>query len=307
MATSIDRRTAELMVKRLQRKLDNLFMEQQSLNGNKGNGTMRKGGLVKAENGIDNPPVDQNLNFGNDYKDYLTGEANKGNYNWMTPEAFNATPIAAATTAGTTTTNNSGTNFGQIGLQALPAFYNLFKGMQKPEVATPNYNPFESQIRSTMANRRFNINPLLNANLMAQAVNNRNIRNTAGSRGELMGNLGASQNYRMIGDANAYSTKNNADNQYLAEQAQMDFGLGNNRAQMDSYTQDINARNRAATHQFLGQSMNDFSNFGQMQQLMGNQARADKQRTGLIKDMFGVYRFMPGLQDIVNYTQSLRS
>jgi len=308
MATSIDKRTAELMVKRLQRKLDNLFAEQQSLNGNKGQGVMRKGGLVKAEGGYEEAPVNQNLNFGNEYKDYLTGKANYYDYRAPIKSIGQGNNLIPFGNTAKTIPNNNNVGLGQaasIGSQFLPGMYNFIKGLQKPDRVSPNYNPYNNEIRSTMRNRRFDINPLLNANLTAQAVTNRNIRNTAGSRGELMGNLTASQNARMAGDASAWSQKNNVDNQYLAEQAQMDYGLGSNISQMNWATQEANARNKAATNQFMGQSMIDFSNAGQMQQLMNNQQRTDIQRAGLIKDMYGVYRFMPGMQDIVKYMESL--
>jgi hypothetical protein len=214
--------------------------------------------------------------------------------------------LAKAPTPG----GSSGPNWGKVGTfaaQMAPMLYNLGKGLQKPDKVKPNYNPYESKVRSLMANRRFNIDPLLNANLNAQAVSNRNIRNTANSRGELMGNLGAAQNYRMAGDAAAWSQKNNMDNQYMAEQAQMDANLGGNRAQMDWNTQTANAQNKAATNQFLGQSMNDFSKFSQMQQLMGNQKNRDAQLASLYPDMYSqIYQFQPAMQAIIKAAGNMK-
>jgi hypothetical protein len=195
---------------------------------------------------------------------------------------------------------------GTFALQAAPAIYNMIKGLQRPDKVTPNYNPYENEIRSTMRNRRFNIDPILNANRTAQAVSNRNIRSVAGSRGELMGNLGASQNARMVGDATAWAQKNNMDNQYLSEQAQMDANLGQNRAQMDWMTQDANARNRTVTNQFMGQGINDIANLMQTRQLMNNQLLSDKQRIGVMKDALGVYRYMIGSQEIEEFLNSKR-
>lgn len=199
-------------------------------------------------------------------------------------------------TAAKTDWSKAGAFVGQIA----PMVYNMAKGLQRPDKATPNYNPYESQIRSLMANRRFNIDPLLNANLTANAVNNRNIRNVAGSRGELMGNLTASQNARMNADMSAWSTKTNQDNQYMAEQAQMDANLGANRAAMDWNVQDANARNKAATNQFMGQGLNDLSQFSQVQQQMKNQKFRDAQLASLYPDMYSqIYQFQPFMQEIV--------
>ena len=195
------------------------------------------------------------------------------------------------------------TNWGKVGTfaaGAAPILYNMIKGMQRPEVTTPNYNPYEGDIRSAMRNRRFNIEPLLNSNLTAQAVSNRNIKSAANSRGELMSNLGAAQNYRMIGDASAWATKNNMDNQYLGEQAQMDYGLGQGRSQMDWMTQTANSQNKAVTNQFLGQGFQDLGEFGQTQQLMSNQRYRDAQLASLYPDMFSqIYKFQPFMQEII--------
>lgn len=196
---------------------------------------------------------------------------------------------------------------GTFAAQAAPMIYNLIKGLQKPDKVTPNYNPYEDKIRSLMANRRFNVEPLLTQNRTAQAVNNRNIYNTANSRGELMGNLGATQNYRMAGDAAAWAQKNNVDNQYVSEQAQMDANLGNNRAQMDWNVQTGNAQNKAATNQFLGQGFNDLSQFAQIQQLMGNQQNRDAQLASLYPDMYSqIYQFQPAMQQIIKAAGNVR-
>ena len=198
------------------------------------------------------------------------------------------------------------TNWGKVGTfagQVAPMLYNMFKGLQKPDKVKPMYNPYEGQIRSAMANRRFNIDPLLNANMVANAVGNRNIRNAANSRGEMMGNYGASQNQRMAGDTAAWAQKNNMDNQYLGEQAQMDANLGANRAQMDWMAQDYNLKNKTATNQFLGQGFNDLGQFAQMQQLMGNQTNNDAMLANILRSVYGPgspTKFYGGYQDVLN-------
>jgi hypothetical protein len=184
--------------------------------------------------------------------------------------------------------------------------YNLVKGFQSPEKAVPNYNPYNDRIRSLMANRRFNVEPMLNQNLTAQAVANRNINNTARSRGEQMGNYGAAQNYRMMGDASAYTQQNNTNNQYLAEQAQMDYGVGRDISMMDQATQVANAQNRGTTNQFLTQSMQDFTNLGQTQEYMGNQKEMDMYKTGIWKDMYGtnIGRWMENINRLISELQA---
>jgi hypothetical protein len=188
---------------------------------------------------------------------------------------------------------------GNFAMQAAPAIYNMIKGLQKPQKVKANYNPYEGSARRLMANRRFDINPLLQDNRTNQAIMNRNIKSAANSRGELMSNLTAAQNSRSSADARAWSQKNNVDNQYLAEQAQMDYGLGRERAQMDWMTQDANARNLAATNQFLGQGLQDISNMSQTRELMDNQRNMDSQRNLIFRDMYkNMLPFMSGINDL---------
>jgi len=185
--------------------------------------------------------------------------------------------------------------------QMAPMLYNMAKGLQRPTRTRAQYNPYEGSARSLMANRRFNIDPLLEANRTGQAVANRNIGSAANSRGELMANLGASQNYRMRGDSAAWAQKSNMDNQYMGEQAQMDAQLGGQRAQMDWMTQVANEQNRAQRNQFMGQGFSDLGRFTQMQQLMANQAKNSENLGRIYQDAWG------GLTDFMKETQKVRA
>ena len=183
-----------------------------------------------------------------------------------------------------------GPNWGKVGTMAgqiAPMIYNMAMGLKKPDKVRPNYNPYEGQIRSLMANRRFNIDPLLTANRTANAVANRNVRNTGNSRGEMMGNYGANQNYRMQADADAWAQKNNMDNRYMGQQAEMDAQLGWQRAGMDWNTQMENAGNKAATQQFMSQGFNELGKFAQTQQLMNNQMKNSQYLGGIYQDIHG--------------------
>jgi hypothetical protein len=201
---------------------------------------------------------------------------------WSTPDNWSK-GVAAPVTKTPTDWGKVGTMAGQIA----PMIYNMAMGLKKPDKVRPNYNPYEGQIRSLMANRRFNIDPLLTANRTANAVVNRNVRNTGNSRGEMMGNYGANQNYRMQADAAAWAQKNNMDNQYMGQQAEMDAQLGQQRAGMDWNTQMGNAGNKAATQQFMTQGFNDLGRFAQTQQLMNNQMKNSQYLGGIYQDVYG--------------------
>lgn len=172
----------------------------------------------------------------------------------------------------------SGMNWGGIGMQALalaPDIYNLGHALfSKPEKVERNryFNPYTNQIRSRMNDRRFNIDPMLAANRTANAVYNRNAASASGGdRSRLLSNLMGGLNARYGADANAYAHKNNMDNQYLGEQAEMDMNLGNMNARGLMMSDDINARNMAAKRNFGASAASGLQSYALNQMQMKNQ------------------------------------
>jgi len=317
MATLIDKYSIEKMIDRYQKELDQLFSEQETLKV-KANPFRR----LKAKGGID-VPEDYRFNTAYNADDYIALEEgriptaqNVGQY-LNTPEPtqspkgvfnFRDKMQVFGANVGEKLKNADWGKIGNTAMQMASPIYNIVKGLSKPTKTLPKYNPHNDYIRSLMRNRRFNINPLLNQNLVANAVANKNISNVARSRGELMSNLGAAQNYRMAGDMSAYAQKNNMDNQYMAEEAQMNYGLGRDMSQMDWNTQIANEQNRAARNQFLGQGMIDFGQYAQVQQQMNNQKGRDQQLAGIWQDSYPfMSQFMPSVQSIVDYANQLKT
>ena len=176
-----------------------------------------------------------------------------------------------------------GPDWGGIGLQALslaPDIYNLGQALfSKPEKIERNryFNPYTNQIRSRMNDRRFNIDPILAANRNANAIYNRNVSNASGGdRSRLLSNLLAGQNARQSADAAAYSQKINMDNQYIAEQAQMDYNLGAMNANALAMRDDINARNLAAKRNFGAAAASGMQRYALNQMQMDNQLASQK-------------------------------
>jgi len=170
------------------------------------------------------------------------------------------------------------TNWGGIGMQALalaPDIYNLGHALfSKPEKIARNryFNPYTNQIRSRMNDRRFNIDPILAGNRTANAVYNRNAASASGGdRSRLLSNLMGGLNARYGADAAAYAQKNNMDNQYRGEQAEMDMNLGNMNARGLMMSDDINARNMAAKRNFGASAASGLQNYALNQMQMQNQ------------------------------------
>jgi hypothetical protein len=188
-------------------------------------------------------------------------------------------------------------NWGKIlgGAAALaPVGYNLIQGMKPAEQleASDYYNPQYGQAIDLMANRRFDVDPLLEANRTAQAVGNYNVRSMAGGlgAGAVASNQLANTAQRMRADQAAYAQKQNMDNQYLGQEAQMRATLGAGRASTNYQVAQDNLAAEAARRAHLGAGFSGLSQFAQTQQLMGGQRQADQQRLQILQGMEPMFR-----------------
>ncbi len=161
-----------------------------------------------------------------------------------------------------------------------PTVYNLYQGAQKPDqVATNAFrNPYEREARATLRDRRFNIQPELEAARLRSATFARNLREGAPSQAQYLGGLqaGAISEQRNIGQILA--RKQNIENELKAQQAQADISLGQADVQRQQYIEDINARSRAATKRFTTAGLSQLGQFAQVNQQMNNQMIRDAQR-----------------------------
>ena len=154
----------------------------------------------------------------------------------------------------------------EVAGQLAPVGYNLYQGMQPAEQlnAPDFYNPYASQAMGLMANRRFNVNPLLRANQGAYSTALQNIRSASGgSRGAYLGNIGGAMMGKQAADSAAYAQKQNVDLGYMGEQAKMMAGLGSEQAQTNLLVSDLNVRNEAARKAFLGTAAGQLGQFSQ--------------------------------------------
>ena len=202
----------------------------------------------------------------------------------------------------------AGIDWGNMGMQALslaPDIYNLGQALfSKPEKIERNryFNPYTNQIRSRMNDRRFNIDPILAANRNANAIYNRNVANASGGdRSRLLSNLLGGMNARQGADAAAYAQKINMDNQYAAEQAQMDFGLGQQNAQALAMRDDINARNMAAKRNFGAAATSGMQRYALNQMQMNNQLASQRAYLDVLKKSNPFFNPWLGLDNLMSY------
>ena len=177
--------------------------------------------------------------------------------------------------ATNTTTNKS--PYGVLGgISSLaPTLYNMAESFKSPEVEQVTLNPYLGNINKLLANRRMNIQPMINANRRSRAIGNYNLS-------QLNTNTGAGLAARIQNTVNDYTTTadiyanaQNANNAYMGEQAQMLGNLGNQYVSNRMAIDDINARNRAARRAYGSAAVSQLGKWGQTQQLMKNTANRD--------------------------------
>lgn len=168
-----------------------------------------------------------------------------------------------------------------------PSVYNLIQGSKNPDTVGTNAfaNPYEQQIRSTMQGRRYNIQPEIEAARVASATNARRLREAAPTQAQYLGGIQAAAIQEQRGVGQALANKQNMDNQYLGEQAQMDARLGQANSERSRYIEDVNARNEAAGRQYTQQGLTQLGQYAQVKQQMGNQMIRDAQRLDLLPSL----------------------
>ena len=145
----------------------------------------------------------------------------------------------------------------------------------KPETFNATYNPYESQIRQTMANRKFDISPAKRAIRENRSISNYNAAN-------YNPNTGANLAYRLQSQiaankaiADLYSTASNVNNQYAGEYANTLNSLGQQRVQATNMAVDMNAKSRTAARNIQRTALSQLSQYAQNKQLMKNQKSRD--------------------------------
>ena len=144
-----------------------------------------------------------------------------------------------------------------------PTISNMYA---KPETFNATYNPYESQIRQTMANRKFDISPAKRAIRENRSISNYNAAN-------YNPNTGANLAYRLQSQiaankaiADLYSTASNVNNQYAGEYANTLNNLGQQRVQATNMAVDMNAKSRAAARNIQRTALSQLSQYAQNKQ-----------------------------------------
>jgi len=175
-----------------------------------------------------------------------------------------------------------------------PTIYNTIRGAQKAEQLGKGtyYNPYEQQSMDLMRGRRYNVDPEIEANQRSYNAMRGSIGQAAGGdSSSYLATLGSALRNKQRADSRAYAMKQNMDNQYIGQEAQALSGFGQGRAQADMYTDDINARNRAARNAYQGAAATGLSQAVFNEERMANLSDADKIRANTLQAMYGDYGY----------------
>lgn len=158
-----------------------------------------------------------------------------------------------------------------------PILYNWIQSRRRPETEDQVLNPYTGAINRAMASRKLNIEPTLAANRRSRAIARNNMARLNPNTGMNLayGNQLATGEYAQ--NTSVYANRDNANNQYLGEYANMMNNLGQQYVQNTVLTNDLNARDRAAARNFGATAAGQLGQWSQTKEKMRNQARRDRQ------------------------------
>lgn len=172
------------------------------------------------------------------------------------------------------TPSKSSSNFGSLsGLS--PILYDWIQSRRRPETEDQVLNPYSGAINRAMTSRRLNIEPTLAANRRSRAIARNNMARLNPNTGMNLayGNQLATGEYAQ--NASVYANRDNANNQYLGEYANMMNNLGQQYVQNTVLTNGLNARNRDATRNSGATAADQLGQWSQTKEKMRNEAARD--------------------------------
>jgi len=203
---------------------------------------------------------------------------------------YSSTPSSSSLEQSYNPTNTI-TSIGAIA----PILYNVGQGMRKADtLETKDYlNPYTNEIRQSMRNRRYNINPELEQNDLESATNYRRLRDSGLEQSQFMGGMQMGSINKMRANASLLSKKQNVDSGFIADQAQMDAQLGQQAASTKLNIKDINDRNVAARRNYMAAGMSQIGQFAQIKQQENNMMVRDAQRLKLLPALVQNFTLQP--------------
>lgn len=258
------------------------------------------GGMIKR---YDQPPYEVGQGEGFDY----TG--------WTNSDRADNNPLAkpAKTNFGYDSPPPSGVNWNNVGYNALvaaPSIYDLSKGIfDKPVNLNANdyQNPYENQVKSLLANRSINMNPVQQKITSERNVALGNANNASG------GNSGAYLSNAAQISANTQDARANADmqaqdynNRYRGEEANTLGALGDRRASMNLAIKNADIQAQMKRSDYLSKGLQGVSSIAQNNSKMNNEGGRDNYLLHILPELFPDFN-KQNYGNIYNYKQNNNS
>lgn len=209
-------------------------------------------------------------------------------------------PIYMPTDSG----NNSKFNLSSSLLELTPTLYNFITGLRKPEYESTVVNPYSSSIIRSMAKRRANVQPAIEANRRARAIANYNAANVNANTGmnlALRSQLAANEYAQ---NADIYANRDNTNNAYLGEYANTLNNLGQQYVQSSTLANDLNARNRAKARDYASSAASQIGQWAQVKEQMKNQYNRDLMMLPFLSNFLSQGFTQEQVDELVNRTKN---
>lgn len=169
-------------------------------------------------------------------------------------------------------------------LSLAPTVYNTLQSLRGTISIKPREPKYAGAVRSTMARRRMNIEPVRLANSRSRAISNYNLANINANTGANLAARTQAAVDEYASNADMYAIKQNADNAYLGEYANTLNDLGQQFVQSENVYNDLNARNRAAARNFGATATSQLGKWSQVNRQMQNQYNSDQMTLPFLAD-----------------------
>lgn len=188
-------------------------------------------------------------------------------------------------------------------LELTPTLYNFITGLRKPEYESTVVNPYSSSIIRSMAKRRANVQPAIEANRRARAIANYNAANVNANTGmnlALRSQLAANEYAQ---NADIYANRDNTNNAYLGEYANTLNNLGQQYVQSSTLANDLNARNRAKARDYASSAASQIGQWAQVKEQMKNQYNRDLMMLPFLSNFLSQGFTQEQVDELVNRTK----
>lgn len=165
-----------------------------------------------------------------------------------------------------------------------PMIYNLKRGNERPDFVAPNMNPYASNITSSMAKRRVDLDPLYAANRRATRIANYNANNMTGT-GQNMAFRLANAAAERTANTETNLRAQQINNDYIAQEADVLNNIGQQMVRERNYSDDLNRKNIERTRDFTATGLSQLNEWAQMQQLSKNRKESDSKKYDIWKQL----------------------